>query len=221
MELADLAEFDGSQMQVTVRNVSKRFGDRTVLDAVNVQFRAGGMNALVGPSGCGKTTLLGILGGLHKPDSGNVELDVRGVVSPPSSSKSVWIPQGANALGARRVVDNVAIGALAAGVGRAVAEERARAALREVGLDGREEALARHLSGGELQRVALARAIVSGRPLILADEPSASLDGENTNRLVEILCQLSVDNLIIVATHDPVVARAADMVLELRAEATT
>src|SRR5699024_6453165 len=115
-----------------------------------------------------------------------------------------WVPQGSNALGRRNVLDNVLIASLADGLPMPRARAVALEALDQVGLAARAREQARHLSGGELQRVALARALASGRPLVLADEPSANLDAANTDMVADILARIESRATIIVATHDPI-----------------
>lgn len=204
-------------MRLIVEDVRVRFGDRVVLDELSAEFRSGEVHAIVGPSGSGKTTLLGVLAGTQRIDGGHVHLeDGNGKVRRLDPEQIVWVPQGANALSGRSVLDNTMIGALASGAGLAAARDRSHAALVDVGLDDLAAVTAKTLSGGELQRLSLARAIASGREVVLVDEPTASLDAANTQRVAKILAALSISAMLIVATHDEVVVEAAQSVLRLR-----
>lgn len=173
--------------------------------------------AVVGPSGVGKTTLLSILGGLMSPDGGSVWLEGSPASRRELVAQAAWVPQGANALPSRRLVDNAMIGALARGESAEAARDTARAALRLMGLNHRESFRACEVSGGELQRLAFARAICAERPLILADEPTGNLDSASTEGVVHAIYSLRNRGIsMIVATHDPTVADGADRVIELQ-----
>lgn len=127
-----------------------------------------------------------------------------------------WVAQTPNMLLSRTVLDNVLLGPLSAGHTSERALVLARCALENVGLAERQHAPARNLSGGEAQRVGIARALASERPLILADEPSAGLDAANTEHLADVLRVLAATATIIIATHDPVLMRATEHVVNLR-----
>lgn len=206
-------------MQVSVENVTLAFGHNVVFEDFSAKFQAGKITALVGPSGSGKSTLLAAMGGFVKLRSGKIRLQKD---ADSASTLAVrpeyigWIPQGANALGARTVTDNVMIGVLSAGLSLKKSRIKAHEALELVGMNHRKDALARTLSGGELQRVAFARALASQRPLILADEPTSSLDEANTTNIVELLHDLRANATVIVATHDPAVIGAVEEVVHLR-----
>lgn len=206
-------------MRVEVDQVTLAFGQNIVFSDFSATFRPGKITALVGPSGSGKSTLLAAMGGFVKLRAGKIRL-----FESKEDSKALevrpefigWIPQGANALGARTVTDNVLIGVLSAGLSLNKARAKAAEALDLVGMTHRRDALARTLSGGELQRVAFARALASQRPLILADEPTSSLDEVNTSNIVDLLHDLRANATVIVATHDPAVIGAVEEVVHLR-----
>jgi putative ABC transport system ATP-binding protein len=205
-------------MRIEVRAASASFSGRTVFERFSADFRSNQLSALVGPSGSGKTTLLGAIagyGGLTEGDVVYVEDD--GAAAPPARDQVVWVSQGANALGARSALDNVLLGPLSSGYSLAAARDVSRAALSDVGLGNLANQLARQLSGGELQRLAFARALASGRPIILADEPSSSLDASNTEAIAELLQHLRARATIIVATHDPTLMAVAQHVVDIRA----
>ena len=196
-------------MEVRVEGVSIHFGELQVMEDFSARFAPGRVTALVGPSGSGKSTLLAAIGGFITPNVGRVTLHDGDVVTGPRPEAVGWVSQGANALGARTVHDNVMLGALGDGVDLDTASERAHSALAQVGLAQRSGAHARTLSGGELQRVAFARALASRRPLVLADEPTSSLDAAATTNIIELLRSLRSSATVIVATHDPAVIDAA------------
>lgn len=208
-------------MQVIVTEGRLSFGDRRVLEGVDATFNNARVTALVGPSGSGKSTLLAVMAGYQRLDSGNVSfVNDDGEFTAPDPALVAWVPQGANALGTRTALDNVMIAPLAEGRGLAASHTIAERALTDVGLLSRANAGARVLSGGELQRVSFARALATSKPLIFADEPSASLDAANTYVLAELLIGLRSRATIIVATHDPILINAAEAVVSLRSEHT-
>ena len=195
------------------------FGDRRVLEGIDASFEHSHVTALTGPSGSGKSTLLAVMAGYQRLDSGTVAfVDHLGSSSSPDPAMVAWVPQGANALGTRTALDNVMIGPLAEGQGFACSRAIAERALDDVGLLSRANVRARVLSGGELQRVSFARALATSKPLIFADEPSASLDAANTDVLAELLIGLRSRATIIVATHDPILINAAEAVVALRSD---
>lgn len=205
-------------MEIHVENVSYRFGEREVLTDFSADIEAGRVTALVGPSGSGKSTLLGGIAGYVKSATGRVTVSA-GPQSPreaPRPEHIGWVPQGANALSGRTVLDNVTIGVLSRGISLREATGIAQAALEKVSLGDRVGSLARELSGGELQRIAFARALASGRPIILADEPTSSLDAANTQNIVELLYALRSTATVVVATHDPALIDAAERCINLR-----
>jgi ABC-type lipoprotein export system ATPase subunit len=186
-----------------------------VFESFSAEMNAGQVTALVGPSGSGKSTLLAVIAGYLELNSGSVALEGMGD-GLPSPEYVAWVPQGANSLGSRSVRSNVVMGALSRGFRLDVARAEAAHWIEMVGLAPLMEQKARELSGGELQRLALARALASHRPIVLADEPSANLDRENTERISELLSSLRSSAAIIVATHDPVLVSNVDRVVEMR-----
>ncbi len=208
-------------LRVEVHDAAISFGDVTVFAELSASFEAGRVTALVGPSGSGKSSLLAAIAGHQPLARGRIEIHHGGDADPhrPSAALVAWVPQGSNALGRRNVLDNVLIASLADGLPMPRARAVALEALDQVGLAARAREQARHLSGGEQQRVALARALASGRPLVLADEPSANLDAANTDMVADILARIESRATIIVATHDPILVEAAAAAVQLRAGA--
>jgi NitT/TauT family transport system ATP-binding protein len=166
-------------------NLAKSYGAECVLDSVSFALAGEETLAVVGPSGCGKTSLLYILSGLVRPDSGTVLLD-GAPISGPTPDISI-ILQDYGLLPWRTVADNVALGLKVQGVPRAERLARAQAQLAELGIAGRGQDFPATLSGGEQQRVAIARAFVSRPRLMLLDEPFSSLDALTRERLQRTL----------------------------------
>lgn len=206
-------------MQLEVLQATRSFRGRIVFSDFDATFPGNAVTALVGPSGSGKSTLLAALAGIERLDSGHVRLcDRDGSTRVPTADQFAWISQHSNALPARTALDNVLIGPLSRGTDLTTARLLAAEALQAVGLEALTNRPLLDFSGGERQRVCFARAIASGRDFILADEPSSSLDAENTRRLARILESLQTRATIIVATHDPVMMSAAEIVISMRPE---
>lgn len=188
-----------------------------ILRKISLTVRAGEAVAVMGPSGTGKSTLLSLAGLLLSPDSGEVR--VNGILRTPRDASAVlgrdlgWILQSVNLLPRRSILDNVALSALAMGETREAAHARAREMLERVGLDPDAARDARTLSGGEAQRVGVARALLAGPSVVLADEPTANLDGATAASVARHLFAARGDVALLVATHDPRIAEMADRVL--------
>ncbi|HKK34339.1 MAG TPA: ABC transporter ATP-binding protein [Desulfomicrobiaceae bacterium] len=160
---------------LTVANLSKSYpGGRDVLRDIEFTLKGDETVALVGPSGCGKTTLLYMLCGLSRPDTGRVLLDGREIRKPGHDIAIILQQYGLHPW--KTVRDNVALGLKLQGVSRAERNERARELLHTMGLADREQDFPSRLSGGEQQRVAIARAYASRPRLLLMDEPFSALD---------------------------------------------
>lgn len=176
---------------------------REVLAGADLAVEQGETVAILGPSGSGKSTLLSVLGGLVRPTGGVVRVDgaaggLRDV--------SAWVLQTVNVLPERSVLDNVVLGGLTRGLTRASAVAEAAARLDAVGLGERLDDPVRVLSGGEVQRVVIARALASGRPFILADEPTGQLDRATSDVVLDALFTTAGGAAVVVVTHDPEVA---------------
>jgi sulfonate transport system ATP-binding protein len=177
------------QAGVVVEKVVRRFGERVVLDQLDLTIADEELVVLLGPSGCGKSTLLRLLAGLDHPDGGLIEVPVQRAIVFQAHRLLPW----------QRVLRNVTLG-----LHGPDAEQRARGALAEVGLAGREKAWPKELSGGEAQRVALARALVSDPELVLLDEPFAALDAVTRLRMHELVRALRSKHhaAMLLVTHD-------------------
>jgi ABC-type lipoprotein export system ATPase subunit len=194
-----------------------------ILHDLDICVEAGESVAVTGPSGSGKSTLMAVLGLLSDRSAGALVIGGRAV---PASSRgrrrarrSVrigWVPQLPLVLPGRTALDNVLVGArfLTGDDGPDVVG--ALGALERVGLEHAVDQDATSLSGGELQRLGVARALVSQADVVMADEPTASLDRTSTERVVEALGAVREGATLLVATHDPMVASACDRVLLLR-----
>jgi len=200
-------------MSIDLQQVTKRFGNGpAVLDGLNLSIRAGEFIAVVGRSGCGKSTLLRLIAGLEAPSDGAILRDGRPAAGIDPSARVMF--QDSRLLPWQTVEQNVMLGAQ--GLGRKEAREKAREALRLVGLEARARDWPSVLSGGQKQRVALARALIGNPRLLLLDEPLGALDALTRiemQRLIERLWQQQGFTALLV-THDVAEAVAlADRVI--------
>jgi ABC-type lipoprotein export system ATPase subunit len=204
-------------MYVVARDVEVSFPGRPLVAQFDASVPSGALCVIVGPSGSGKSTLLAALSGYRPVQAGTVQFRYAdGTAASPLRSLVAWVPQGIGALGARSALDNVAIAAHGRGLGREEAVAVAHRCLRQVGLEGRADDPCGRLSGGERQRVALARALATDRPVLFADEPTSNLDAASTTSVIEVLEGLRGIVTVVVATHDPLVVAASDLVYDLR-----
>ncbi len=216
-------------MPVTLHDVGMRFGARVVLDGLHAELPAGRVSALMGPSGAGKSTVLAIVAGHLRPTSGRVVVTAgapvpgapvpgapAGGMAPTAEVEVEWMVQSTPVLSRRTAWDNAALGALARGVARPRAMAEAADVLDRLGLDEVRGTRAYRLSGGERQRVAVARSIVRRTPVLLADEPTASLDPESRAAVCAAFrAAADAGATVVLATHDPVVAGLCDLVVDL------
>lgn len=213
-------------MRISVRNVSKRFGSKTVIDNLSIEIPSGSFTTLLGPSGCGKTTLLRMIAGLETPDSGEIYLGEKCVYS---SDKGISLPPEERGLGFvfqdfalwphMKVKDNVAFG-LRAQRRTEKLEEKVKAALHAVQLDEYAERYPSELSGGQQQRVSFARAIVTEPECILFDEPLSALDAllreEMRSELKALVTSRGITSVFV--THDQTEAMSmSDLIAVLSA----
>jgi ABC-type lipoprotein export system ATPase subunit len=192
---------------------------------VSLTLEPGEFVALTGPSGSGKTSLLSLIGALDRPTSGTVDVDDERVSEASGAALARYhretvgfVFQHHHLLAHLTPVANVELALIGAGVPRGVRRERARELLEEVGLSHRAEALIPHLSGGERQRVALARALANDPSLLLADEPTGSLDSDAAAQVLELIedVRRRRGTTVLIVTHDAQIAGRADRVLHMR-----
>ena len=205
---------------VSIRNVVKRYtrGKQKVevLHGINLEVAAGDFLALMGPSGSGKTTLLNLIGGLDRPDQGEVDVAGQRIDKLSSGQLAKWrarhigfIFQFYNLLPVLSAERNVEVPLLLTNLSRSQRKKNVAAALAVVGLSDRAKHKPAELSGGQQQRVAIARAIVADPTLLVCDEPTGDLDRETAEEILELLQILNRQHgkTIIMVTHD---SRAAD-----------
>ena len=210
---------------IEARHIIKRYGDLEVLRGVDVTIGEAEVVTIVGPSGAGKTTLLQIIGTLDRPDGGQVSYDgvdvlgLKGKDLAQFRNRNIgFVFQFHQLLPEFTMLENVAIPALIGGAKRVVAYDRARKLLEYLKLADRLDHKPSQLSGGERQRVAVARALVNQPKVILADEPSGSLDTVNKQALHQLFFQLrdEMQQTFVIVTHDETLANEADRVLRMR-----
>lgn len=210
---------------IEIKKVSKSFGDLNVLQSVNLTIQQGEIVSIVGKSGAGKTTLLQIIGSLDRPTSGTVLMD--GVDLFQLSDKQLaqfrnrhigFIFQFHQLLPEFTALENVMMPGLIAGEDRDRVSARAQQLLIELGLKERMTHKPAQLSGGEKQRVAAARAMMMKPSIILADEPSGSLDESNKKELHQLLLRMRSEfgQTILIVTHDKELAQISDRIVELK-----
>ena len=213
------------ETMIEVKNIIKRYGNLEVLKGVSVTIGDGEIVSIVGPSGAGKTTLLQIIGTLDKPDSGSVLFDGTDVLALKDKELARFrnrnigfVFQFHQLLPEFTTLENVAMPALIGGEKRSEAFARAKELLSYMNLSDRFEHKPAQLSGGERQRVAVARALINKPAVILADEPSGSLDTQNKQELHKLFFTLrdEMKQTFVIVTHDESLAGDTDRVLHMR-----
>lgn len=210
---------------IHIQGITKNFGSLQVLKGIDLDIAKGEFVSIIGASGAGKTTLLQIIGSLEKADSGILTVD--GISLHQLSDKELaafrgkhigFVFQFHQLLPEFTALENVCIPALIAGEKASKAETKAKALLEAMGLSDRANHKPNELSGGEKQRVAVSRALINQPSLILADEPSGSLDSANKQELHNLLRKLCNEYglTVLVVTHDKDLAEVSDRVIEMR-----
>ncbi|MFU0503939.1 ABC transporter ATP-binding protein [Pseudaminobacter sp. NGMCC 1.201702] len=186
---------------VSVRGVSKTYGDVEALRSIDLDFPRGKLTSLLGPSGCGKTTLLKIIAGLIEANDGTITVDGKPVLGP--GPERAFVFQDFALLPWATVLRNVAFGLELRGAAKAEREEIARRYVAEVGLGGFEDKYPHELSGGMRQRVGLARALAVDAEVLLLDEPFSAVDEQNRRKFQEDLIRLRTNQkkTFIFVTH--------------------
>ena len=210
---------------ITIKDIKKSFGSLEVLKGIDLHIEKGEVVSIVGPSGAGKTTLLQIIGTLDKPDCGSVIIDNVDVTT--LSQKKLadfrnrhigFVFQFHQLLPEFTALENIMIPAYIAGAGKKAAKQRAEELLQFMGLSDRAKHKPNELSGGEKQRVAVARALVNNPAVILADEPSGSLDSKNKEELHQLIFDLrdKFGQTFVIVTHDEQLASITDRTIHMR-----
>ena len=210
---------------ITIKDIKKSFGSLEVLKGIDLHIEKGEVVSIVGPSGAGKTTLLQIIGTLDKPDCGSVIIDNVDVTT--LSQKKLadfrnqhigFVFQFHQLLPEFTALENIMIPAYIAGAGKKAAKQRAEELLQFMGLSNRAKHKPNELSGGEKQRVAVARALVNNPAVILADEPSGSLDSKNKEELHQLFFDLrdKFGQTFVIVTHDEQLASITDRTIHMR-----
>ena len=210
---------------IEIKGVTKSFGWLQVLKGIDLCIEKGEIVSIVGPSGAGKTTLLQILGTLDKPDSGSVVVD--GIETSTLSTNKLsefrnthlgFVFQFHQLLPEFTAIENIMIPAYIAGMKPKEARSRAEELLAFMGLSDRATHKPNELSGGEKQRVAVARALMNNPAVILADEPSGSLDSKNKEELHKLFFELrdKFGQTFVIVTHDETLATLTDRTIHLK-----
>ena len=210
---------------IDIQGITKSFGSLQVLKGIDLHIGRGEVVSIVGPSGAGKTTLLQIVGTLDKPDSGEVVID--GVKVGVLNKKKLadfrnrhigFVFQFHQLLPEFTALENIMIPAFIGGASKKTAEQRARELLRFMNLEDRASHKPSELSGGEKQRVAVARALVNNPAVVLADEPSGSLDSKNKEELHQLFFDLrdKFGQTFVIVTHDEQLAKITDRTIAMK-----
>lgn len=210
---------------IDIKGVTKSFGKLQVLRGIDLHINKGEVVSIVGPSGAGKTTLLQIIGTLDKPDTGSITVD--GINVSGLSSKKLadfrnqhigFVFQFHQLLPEFTALENIMIPAFIAGTSRNAAKKRAEELLSFMGLSERANHKPNELSGGEKQRVAVARALINNPAVILADEPSGSLDSKNKAELHQLFFDLrdKYGQTFVIVTHDEALASITDRTIHMK-----
>ena len=210
---------------IQLKNITKSFGSLQVLRGIDLSVEEGQVVSIVGPSGAGKTTLLQIMGTLDKADSGQVIINGQDISALNQKKLSRFrnkhlgfVFQFHQLLPEFTALENIMIPAFIGGADKKEAEERARELLQFMGLADRATHKPNELSGGEKQRVAVARALVNHPDVIMADEPSGSLDSQNKEELHKLFFDLrdKYGQTFIIVTHDESLATLTDRTIHMK-----
>jgi len=216
-------------LSLAVESINLTYGEGhaaiRALDDVSLSFRAREMALVMGPSGSGKTTLLSVLGCLLTPDSGSVSVmgefstglseDKRGLLRQRNIG---YVFQAFRLFHSLNALENVMIAMEIAGRPRGEAKDASLQMLETVGLADKQKLKPKELSGGEKQRVAIARALINNAPIILADEPTASLDSTSGAQIAELLMKIATEQerLVVVVSHDPRLVQFCSRIVKMQ-----
>ncbi len=211
---------------IQLSNISKTFNNFKkvkVLQKISYKFQKGKMYSLMGPSGSGKSTLLNLISLIDRPTSGSIKIDNKQIDFNFQNKNDILrankigiIYQQDNLLPDFNALENIYLASLAAGIDKQTSLKNAHKLLKKVGLENRSEHYPSELSGGEKQRVSIARALINDPQIILADEPTGSLDQVTAKSIFDILKkQINSNRIIIFATHNRFFANKSDCLLEI------
>ena len=195
------------------------------LRGVSLEIQKGEFVAIIGPSGSGKSTLLHMLGGLDRPDTGDVRLEGNSISNLDENSQTLlrrrrigFVFQKVHLLPMLKAIENVMVPMRLDGVDLNIARPKAVEALNSVGMGNKQSNRPGELSGGEAQRVAIARALVMSPAILLADEPTGALDSANSKIVIELFRALVEQHgqTLVIVTHDATVANSADRIIKMR-----
>ena len=207
----------GFKIMLKLTDIVKSYsGGSTKVEAlkgVNIKFRENEFVSILGPSGCGKTTMLNIIGGLDRYDSGDLSINGKstklfrdGDWDAYRNHSIGFVFQNYNLIPHQTVLSNVELALTLSGVSKSERRKRATEVLRKVGLGDQLRKKPNQMSGGQMQRVAIARALVNNPEILLADEPTGALDSETSVQIMELLKEISGEKLVIMVTHNPELA---------------
>jgi putative ABC transport system ATP-binding protein len=214
-----------TQKYIIIKNLKKSFenGRIKALRGVNLELAKHDFVAIMGPSGCGKSTLLNMIGALDRPDVGEIIVSGQNLremrdLSKFRAHKVGFIFQLHNLIPTLTALENVQVPMFETKIRTSVRKKKAKNLLQLVGLIGRDNSLPTKLSGGERQRVAVARALANDPEILIADEPTGSLDSKSAKEILELLQEIhrKTANTIIVVTHDKTVASYADQIIQMK-----
>ena len=211
-----------------LKNITKSYKTegyvQNALDDVSISFRRNEFASILGESGSGKTTMLNIIGGLDQYDSGDLLIEGTSTKEYKDSEWDTYrnnrvgfVFQSFNLIPHQTILSNVELALTLSGISPNEREERAKEVLKDVGLIEHIHKLPNQISGGQMQRVAIARALVNDPEIVLADEPTGSLDSETSEQVMDLLKEIASDKLVVMVTHNPDIANEySDRIIELK-----
>jgi len=210
------------EYMIKLEKVEKYYGDHKVLRGVDLAVKRGEFISIMGSSGSGKSTLLNLIGGMDRPEKGKIVVDGETVSSLPDEKLTLYrrtrigfIFQFFNLLPNITVFENISMPLLLQGTEN---NERVIAYINRMGLQGKEELAPYQLSGGEQQRVAIARALIHDPGIILADEPTGSLDSETGGKIMDLISGLAEETrkTVILVTHESYISEYAQRIIRIK-----
>jgi putative ABC transport system ATP-binding protein len=207
---------------IRLENVEKYFGDQSVLKGINLEIKKGEFISIMGSSGSGKSTLLNLIGGMDRPDKGDIIVDHENISAYTDEKLTIFrrtkigfIFQFFNLLPNLTIFENIELPLL---LNRTEDGSKVTGYINRIGLTGKQHHYPYQLSGGEQQRVAIARALIHNPEIILADEPTGSLDSETGKRIMGIIQNLTEDTkkTLILVTHESYIAEYAQRMVRIR-----